>query len=118
LISFGAGVGRFPGRVLLITDSYQSSDTHSSGDGKGVEWVLVQVLANFQAAKGEWREAAAAHLAYARRMQEEGYPSSAISTRLGMLSSSPQHHQSVQHSRTLHCLAQGKGGRVREAQIR
>jgi len=43
----------------------------------------VQVLANFQAAKGDWRAAAAAHLAYARRMQDEGYPSSAVSARLG-----------------------------------
>ena len=44
----------------------------------------LQVLADFCAARGDWRSAAAAQLAFARRLQEEGLPSAALSKQISL----------------------------------
>lgn len=56
--------------------------------------LLLQILADFHAAKGNWRGVAAAHLSFARRMQEEHYACSLLCNQLGMSTSKPRWKQS------------------------
>lgn len=48
-----------------------------------VRSLQLQVLADFQAAKGDWRGSAEAHLSFARRLQEEGQSCKQLAEQLG-----------------------------------